>query len=361
VALTVSATISSHAALTVPQALLNYDTLVGDYNLITFGDATLHGYGDTQGGLAVGGNLTIDGGAIATQSTFANGASYASPTLYVKGSLTVNGTVTLQNGYAATPGVPSTGWSWTGSSGNQLKQGSAVRLDEVNSPSAKANLDPRSASLNPNWNFTSLKTQFTDISTALGSAAVSGKISVVNQTLTLAPIVANQHGAIVFDLDMNLLVGNRYNGQTFSNIQFNVATGSDYIVNVFNGNGDTLFGTSSGINFNQGTGYNRLLWNIVDTPNTTSDTISFGNGGQFFGSILAPTYLVKNAAGTIINGQVVADTFAYSCNELHFTGFCDDLPPTPEPSTYGLLGAVCCVGVAGFSRWRKRRAADKTV
>jgi len=34
-----------------------------------------------------------------------------------------------------------------------------------------------------------------------------------------------------------------------------------------------------------------------------------------------------------------------------------DLPPTPEPSTYGLLGAALCLGFAGFSRWRKQRKA----
>lgn len=356
--LTAAGALPLNAALTVNQAIDNYDALIRDYNLITFGDATIRSFGDVEGGLAIGGNLNIDGGEVATKSTFANGAAYTDPTLYVKGSLNVNGTLKLQNGFASTPAVPS-GWSWTGSSTNKLKNGSSVRLDEINSPSTKANIDPRSASLNPNWNFANLKTQFIDISTTLKNANTSGKFEVVGQTLKLSPIVSGQHGAIVFNFDMNLLVGNKYNGKSFTNVQFNIADDTNYIVNVLNGNYDTLFGFSGGINFNAGSGYERLLWNIVDAPGVTNDTFTFGNGGQFYGSILAPTYTVKNSGGTAINGQIVANTFDYSCDELHFTGFDSDLPPTPEPSTYGLLGAVFCAGIAGFSRWRKQRTAIK--
>ena len=340
---------------TVADEVASFDKLVGDYNLISFGDTTFKSYGDTEGMLAINGSLTIDGGSIATKATFASAKNYSSPPLYVTGSFNASNTVMLQNGYASLPGA-SKSLTWKSASENLDTSKGAVLLSEINSgsnntsTSPKTKTDPRSSSLNPSWNFTSLHSQFETISSVLASSSTNGKISVVGQNLVFSPIVTGQHGAIIFDLDMNLLKGNLYNGQAFSNIQINIPDSTNYIINVLNANGKTLFGTNYGINFNVSStsNYDRLLWNVVGS----SGTVTFGNGGQFYGSILAADYEVKNS-NTAINGQVVADGVCYSGAELHYTGFEDDIPQTPEASTYGVLGAAACLGLVALRRIRK--------
>jgi choice-of-anchor A domain-containing protein len=145
-------------------------------------------------------------------------------------------------------------------------------------------------------------------------------------------------------------------------VLFDVAASTTYVINVKGWDGHTLFDTNT-IHFVNNGELDNVLWNIVDDTGSSQDNVTFGTG-DFYGSILAPTYKVYNASGSRIDGQIVANCFDYNnsgvADELHFIGFNADLPPTPEPSTYGLLGAVFCAGLAGFSRWRKQRAAAKT-
>lgn len=349
-------TAAAASAAVVDTALVQFDQNVRNYNLVSFGNASFTSYGDTEGGIAVGGNLFLDGGVIAAQPSKFGLTS--DPTLMVGGVLQVNSTAMLQSGYAAIAAQPNSGWSWNAND-NRLSKGQSV-LSTVNTPHALGNVDPR---LNPyadGWDFAALKTSFVGISQTLANTVASGAISITGQTLRFQAADLDAHGAIVFDFDANLLTGNTYNGQYFSNVQFDVPVSSTYVVNVRNAAGRTLFG-SSGINFNAGSGYERLLWNIVDgTPNATED-IRFGNGGQFYGAVLAPTFNVFNDLGTAINGQVVAGSFAHRGAELHFTGFDHHEEydyEVPEPSTYGLLGAAACVGLALLRRRRRARASE---
>jgi choice-of-anchor A domain-containing protein len=349
--------LSLQAGQTVAQAVGTFDNLVGDYNLITLGNAVIRSYGDTEGMIAIGGNLTIDGGLIAAKASFANGANYSNPALYVNGTFTSKGLVSVKNGYAALPHASSSA-TWDSTTRRLTSSGTDIYTG-INSASSKAALDPRSAALDPHWNFATLGSQFLSLSSVFAGASISGQISVVGQTLKLAPISSGQHGAIVFSLDMDLISGNQYKGQTFTNVQFDVANGCEYIVNVLNADGRTLFGSFGGINFNQDSNshYDRLLWNIVDKKGTTAETVTFGNGGQFYGSVLAPTYLVKNGENTPINGQVVAGSLDYNSTgsaELHYTGFDGDIPETPEASTYGLFGGVICFGLVLLRRQFRR-------
>jgi len=343
----------AHAQLTKAQGVTQYDSLIGNYNLITFGDAYIHNYGDTEGALAVGKNLYIDGGVIASKQTSAS----SSPTLYVGGTLKQTNSKKFGNPHDNL--VDSAGKEL------QLKSGfsSVGNFAGAAAPTSWHNVKANTLT---SWvNPTKEQTAFSNISSSLASAGTTGAIKVVGQALTFTPTITN--GVAIFNLDMSLMNGNYYNQFYFSSVSFNIASGTTYVVNVLNGNGKTLFDSTS-INFS-GSGYDNLLWNIVDTKGTTNDNITFGSS-EFYGSILASTYTVYNSSNTKINGQIVANSIYYdykgcqSANELHFTGFDvnipeGDLPPTPEPSTYGLIGAVFCLGFAGFSRWSKQRATAK--
>ena len=68
-------------ATLVDQALVRFDTNVRNYNLVSLGDASFSQYGDTEGGLAVAGNLFLQGGAVANRPELFKPTG--DPTLYV--------------------------------------------------------------------------------------------------------------------------------------------------------------------------------------------------------------------------------------------------------------------------------------
>ena len=281
---------AAHASLTQTQAyndLWEFDQAVGNYNLVTYGNATMNNFGDVEGGLEIGGNLSIGGAAIATKLTStAVKNSTTTPTLYVNGSITDTSlnSIKLNNGFAALPGMASkTGYSWNTST-DLFKKGSTTVLSEINSSSPTADVDPRTK--NPNVNFSALDVHMGQVSQSLASASATGTVKASSGNLQfIAPV--NSSGVVFFDLDMNLLSGNKYNGMSFSNISINVPTNVDFVVNVEHANGKTLFGEGFGINFYSGTGDSRLLWNIEG-----SGSVTIGNGGAFYGSILAADYNV---------------------------------------------------------------------
>ncbi len=358
---------AARASLTTSQAysdLWEFDQTVGNYNLVSIGNATMNNFGDVEGGLEIGGNLTIGGAAVATKLTGTDVKNSTTPTLYVAKTLTDSSStsIKLNNGYAALPSMSTSAYTWNTSTDLlKNKTTGATVLSEVNSSSPTADVDPRSK--NPAVNFTTLQSHMSDVSTSLAAATATGTIKVVGSSLEfVAPV--NSSGVVFFDLNMSLLSGNKYNGKTFSNIEIDVPTDLDFVVNVENANGKTLFGEGSGINFNSGTGDSRLLWNIEGGTAAHPGTITIGNGGAFYGSVLAADYNVYDDSNTFINGQVVADTFSGStagnsaCDgsgtEMHMLGFNPDLPPAPEPSTYGLAGAAVLGGLV-FLRRKARR------
>lgn len=365
------------AATTAAQALANFDKLVGDYNLITIKDADLSRVTETEGMIAVGRNLTVSEQTvnIATNANFADAAGYGYASMYVNGTFKTTSTnkdgIKLEHGYAyfggsvmGSAGVASTSANWSSASkeltikqkiGNNIT--SVAAYSQANSKSAKASANPFSS--NPKTlDFGLLQNNFLSISQTLSNASVTGMISVgaQNQTLSLSPISSGQHGAIIFNLDMKKLTtdqwGNQYyNGVHFSQIHFDIPTNDDYIVNVINltSSNNTLF---KSINFSDNASdYDRLLWNFVGTNATDSVTVQTNN--NFYGSILAPTYNLKG--GSLLDGQIVAKSYTATYDgELHYSNFDDDLPETPEASTYGIFGAVACLALVGLRRARRQ-------
>jgi choice-of-anchor A domain-containing protein len=345
--LMVSMALHLGAQTSVNNAVTEYSQLIHNYNLISLGSATFDNYGDTEGPLAINGNLTLTGsGAVATQP--AEFGLTSNPTLYVNGQLTLGGTNMLNSGYASLPNLTGT-WTWNAS--QKTLTGGGGALSSINSSSPQAGNNPRTNPAPSGWNWSTLSSSFTAISNTLAAATTNGTITISGQTMSFVAPTGMTSGVAVFTLNAALLNGDMYNGTMFSNVQFNVPNNIDFVINVINAAGTTIFGT--GVNFNSGGNYDQLLWNIEPTmsgghPVTTS--VSLGNGGDFYGSVLAPEVDISNACNAIIDGQVVAANFDDEGAELHYTGFVAVL--VPEPGTYG-AGAVVLCGLA--IAWRHRR------
>jgi choice-of-anchor A domain-containing protein len=322
-----------------------FEQLARNYNAVVFNNATFNNYGDTWGPLAVGGNLSLNGGAVAIKPDLFTPSG--DPTLYVNGQLLLSNDVHLNSGYASTPNV--TG-SWTFSNDNQRKfSNGSGKLYSANSSDPQANTSPIDNPAPANWNWASIQSTATSLSESLAAVAASGTISVNgSQTLVFSPSSTNA-GTVVFNLDASLLGSGTYNGQHFSNLQFNMGSDQNFAINVLNANGRTLFG--QGVNFNNPGNADRLLWNL-----SGSGSVNLGNGGQFYGSVLAPQMNVSNSNNASINGQIIVGGLSYSNAELHYTDFSPIGVLVPEPSTYAMWTLVCC-GAALW--WHRRRAAAR--
>lgn len=341
----------STQAQVVAQAVVNFDTLVRNYNVITFGNTTLgSGYGDTHGPLAVQGTLTVNGGSIAQGGNF---PVTSDPTLYVSGGIVATGTVQVAAGYAAIPSGTAGTWNSTQKS---LTLSNGGVLSSINSSATNAANDPRTNSAPSNWSWSSIQSSATSISNSLANATATGTVSVVGQTLTFSSGGAT--GVTVFNFNAALLSGNTYNGQMFSSVAFDGLSTGVFAVNVNNlANGQTLFG--NGVNFNFANGYEHLLWNLIPSGGAGS-TASLGNGGQFYGSVLAPLVNLSNANNTAVNGQVVAASYTHSGAEIHYTGFDASgisFSAVPEPSTYAIAAVGLCVAGAV---WHRRRTVNSS-
>jgi choice-of-anchor A domain-containing protein len=330
-------------AQSVAQDLQNFVTYSDTYNLITFGNTTLGGSSDTQGGIAVGGNLSLGGSwTIASQVS-----ADPNPSLYVAGQLTLNGTSMQNNGYASLPGLNPNDWTWN-SSQKELT-GSDGTL-EMNSSDSRASTNPIDNPIPSGWNWTTEQNEYDSISTSLARASTNGTISVSGGNLDFNTTVTS--GVAVFDLDAADLSGNSYNGNSFSNIQISVPTGVDYVINVTNlASGQTLFG--SGANFNSGSNDNQLLWNF-EGPSEGTGSVTISDGGNFYGSVLAPKVSITD--DTTVDGQVVADSFDDCGVELHDSDFSDVLVPEPSAFAIGVL-ALCAAAVVPAVISRRRAAA----
>lgn len=251
----------------------------------------------------------------------------------------------LNNGYASTPNVTGS-WTWTANQ-SKLSNGSG-NLYSVNSTNPLAANDPRTNPGPAGWNNAAIQSQAVSISGILAGLSPNGTVSVNgSQQLTFTSNLSGA-GVAVFQLDASLLGNGTYNGQNISGISFSLGADQTAVVNVINASGKTIFG--NGINFNDPGIASKLLWNITGTG-----SVSLGNGGQFYGSVLAPQINLSNANNTSINGQVVAASLSYSNAELHDTAFSPVGVLVPEPSTYAFWGAgLCAIGLA-VRRWRERR------
>lgn len=342
---------SGARAQTYVAAIGTFDQMVRNYNAIVLNDASFTNYGDTWGPLAVGGNLSLNGGAVAIQpNLFTPGSD---PTLYVNGQLTLSNDIQLNSGYASTPNVTGT-WTFSGDAQRKFSGGGG-NLYSANSSDPQANTSPINNPVPASWNWATIQSQATSLSSTLAATAASGTISVNNgnQTLVFSPN-SSAAGTVVFNLDASLLGAGTYNGQNFSSLQFNLGSDQNFAINVLNAAGKTIFG--NGVNFNDPGTASRLLWNL-----TGSGSVGLGNGGQFYGSVLAPGINLSNANNTAINGQIIAGSLSYSSAELHYSGFSPVGVMVPEPGTYALWALGFGGAVLAWQRWRSRRAADREV
>jgi choice-of-anchor A domain-containing protein len=326
------------AATSLTTELETFQTDVRNYNVISFANSSFTNFGDTQGPLAIGGNLTLDGGTVAAQP--GNFGVDGDPTLYVAGQLTLSGQTQLNSGYASTPALTGS-WMWNASS--KTLSDSSGSLNSTNAGTANAGNNPIDNPAPTNWNWSTETSQLTTVSNALANATANGTISVSSQNLVLTAPTNPSTGVDVFTLNANNISGNTYNGQTFSNVQINVPTGVNYVINVINAAGTTIFG--SGVNVNSGTNDSQLLWNIEG-----SGTVTLG-GGQFIGSVLAPSATINNGDSTVVSGQVVADSFNDNDAETHYQAFVVGSVVVPEPATFA-WGALGLCGLALLVRRR---------
>jgi choice-of-anchor A domain-containing protein len=345
-------------AQTTYQDVTNLKTDYDGFNLISFGNADLESYGDTQGGLAVNGALTLGGTGVISQNVTTNNS-----TLYVTGQLNLNGNTTLDSGYAYLPGLTKSQWTWNSSNQTLTSNttGDALNSSSSSAPNAKNNpISGTSAPTGINFNGTALQTTFSGISTSLANAAATGTISVSGQSLVFSS-GSQTSGVVVFNLDVGssagagVLSGDTYNNQAISNVSVNVPAGLTYVINVVNAGGKTIFG--SGVNLNSGTNDNQLLWNIEGSGTVT---IGAQTGDTLYGSILAPNATIDTS--TVITGEVAAGGFSDCGVELHDTDFAPALVTTPEPGTYALWAiGICAAGIVFRRRQRREETSPLAV
>ncbi|CAM2973720.1 collagen-binding domain-containing protein [Rariglobus hedericola] len=343
------------------QQIATFDQLTSGYGVMTMGNATVGGnYGDTQGGIAVGGNLTISGG----DSQWAEHSSAGSkPTFYVAGQLNLTGNqeIRIKNGYAYLPNATGT-WN---AADKRLTLSSGGKVYTGGSSDPLAGTDPRSTSGGAPWNWAALNSSLVNVSNALAAASSTGTIGVSGQNMTFNTN-GQTSGVAVFTLDGSKFQGTIYdangdgvfdqNNERISNFAVNIPADMVYVINVVNFGGKTLL---DGINTNTDTDSNsRLLWNIIPSNGNTG-TVTLGKDGSTFnGSVLAPLVDVKNNNGTATNGQIIAGSYTHNGGELHYTEFSAPVSfsAVPEPGTWGLFGIAGCAVMMAMRRNRRRRA-----
>ncbi|MBP6865662.1 MAG: choice-of-anchor A family protein [Candidatus Didemnitutus sp.] len=349
------------------QSLAGYDELVRSYNVVTFGNLTLNGT-HTDGGIAVGGNLTLGSGTVvAMHDTPSTGPD---PSLYVQGQITLNGNSQLNRGYVSTPALSNT-VQWTYNPANnqyqrELSVGGNALAYNTSDPLAYA--DPRTVAGPAGWDWSVAQATAISVSLDLASTAATGAIGISGQTLTFT---STADGVVVFTLDASLIVNGIYdingdgifdqNNERISNIQVNVGDNQHFVVNVLNSTSDdgskVLFGGVN--NFTAGTNNDQLLWNIIPDSNAnTTDLLTLGT--DFHGSILAPLVDIQNN-NHYLNGQVIAGSLTQTGAEIHYAGGFDGpviFSPVPEPGTYALIACgLCVVGILARRRLQTHRAA----
>jgi choice-of-anchor A domain-containing protein len=344
------------------QALAAYDYYTRNYNVVTFGNLTLNGT-HTDGGIAVGGNLTVSNGAIiAMQDSPSIGAD---PALYVNGQITLAGNAQFNRGYAATPNLANS-LTWTYDPANNQNQRALTNGTytlSYNTSDAQAYVDPRSAAAPAGWNWSTAQAALIDASAKLAAATVNGTATISGQTLTFT---STGSGVVVFNIDANKIVNGIYdiNGDGFfdqnterlSNIQANLNADQYFVVNVLNAtSADGSKVLFDGVNnFSSGTNNDQLLWNIIPDSNSgTADILTLGT--NFYGSILAPLVDV-NSNNRYLNGQFVGNSLVQTSAEIHYAeGYSAPVSfsPVPEPGTYALVASALCA--AGFF-WHRRRS-----
>lgn len=260
------------------------------YNVFTKGNFWSQ-YSDTEGKMAVGGNLTANGYSIGAKS------GSQDVNVQVKGNLNYsNGSI---NGKSLVDGNANVSSANTGS----ISKGVTIDFD-----AAFQDLSQKSAS----W----------------FNLAANGSVSKPYSTINFN---GSDSALNIFTIDGDAL----WNA---SDVRFNVAAGSTVLVNV---TGTNVKFKNYGYGLN-GLSQNNLLWNVADATSVSYDYLE--------GSLLAANADVTTGWG-VINGQVISNSWSGNSqiNDYTFTG---NLPtePVPEPATI----AVLSFGAAALLKRRKK-------
>lgn len=277
---------------------------VSDFNAVIFGNATASG-GDTEGRLAVGGNLTCTNSYGVAGKTGDDGSKY---------SLIVGGNLTL----------PSSGWD-IGNYRKEVYGGNLIANSGLSWMTSK--LINESNVLD----FQSIYNNANSLSKYLSGLATNGTIS--DNIYNAITLTGNTPGTNLYVFNVNADYWSK-----FTDRYIYITPGSTAVINII---GDlSVTGGTMYVNGNSSTSANsqNVLFNFYDTKNISTSNFNF------LGSILAPDALL-----TINGGEIEGQVLAGSSNQLnggefHNVTFTGNIPPVsvPEPSSIllGLLGFI---------------------
>jgi choice-of-anchor A domain-containing protein len=313
--------------------------LVGEYDVLTFGNFT--GTSDAQGGIAVGGNATLNNFGLGTSLPSSNSSypytlvvggtlSYTNGTIDGGGiavggntnlsSVTVNGNVSDNGALTTTNGqingsVAASSWNRSNTGGPSGMSGSPVSISSI-------------------VDFSSMQSMVTADSVYWGGLAQTGTVNFNYNSLTLT---GTSNGLNIFDITAAQLAS-ATGGLTIS-----APAGSTVLVNV---SGTSVTFPNSGFNV-EGTSDQDVVFNF-------SNATTLSASGNIYGSILAPlANFTYNNGG--LSGNVVVDSMSGS-GQTEYAPFEGNLPtyfPAPEPTT---LCMMCGGALVLFAGWRKSRS-----
>lgn len=336
--------------------------IAGDYNEFVFGNSNRQ-WVDTHGKVAVGGNLQLNGVAIASQMPTGSGVN-----LVVGGNLTAtNGTI---NGSTVVGG--NVNYTNPTINGN-LSAGGSVTFNPNSGGSVNngGTITYGTSFIKPNWmNPPAVQGSVTQ---PIDFAAAAATLTALSQAQVGAndPTATFQWSQLFFTggagLNVYGITEAMLEGAS-GGFNINAPSGATVIINV-SGQNLSLFNT--GLNLTGGITLDRILWNFYEA---TSLTLA----GSWNGSILATQASAYANYGGMNGNLIVAALHGYggpataSSLETHtnfngqptyFTGTMRPVPtpdpdpdptPVPEPGTVALFGLGALL--AGLSR-RRRRAA----
>ncbi len=280
----------------------------GSFNALIFGDYTSDGTADTEGRLAVEGNLTIPGSTysigIAGASTGGKHAPFGWDNLIVGGNMDFAGRMRGSVLYNNSTGGDLPGFDGIGGGATGMYRNYTPGIDWTG---AQANMENLSTDLNPS-NITIVHQE--------GSTTVNAYSSYTEFVFD----AENKSGVVVFNVasidgDGSFYFDNIGNAEV---LLINVGGTTTSI-----SNGQIYFGTPS--SYTQITTpyegaekelIEKTLWNFYET-----DNLSFLNYA-FLGSVLAPFTSTVSLSGGSINGQSVLSGDVQHSSFFEFHNFC---------------------------------------
>ncbi|MDO9487225.1 MAG: choice-of-anchor A family protein [Sphingomonadaceae bacterium] len=335
--------------------------IAGDYNEFVIGNSNRQ-YVDTHGKVAVGGNLQLNGVAIASQmptgstTNLVVGGNLTASNGTINGSTIVGGNVSYNN--PTINGNLSAGGSVTfnPNSGGSVNNGGTITYG--------------TSFIKPNWmNPPSVQgsvTQPIDFGAAAASLTALSQAQVGTNDLTATfqwsqLFFTGGAGLNVYGITEAMLEG--ANG----GFNINAPSGATVIINV---PGQNLSLLNTGMNLTGGITLDRILWNFYEATSLTfagswngsvlaTQAAASANYGGMNGNLIVaalhgyggPATASSLETHTNFNGQAT-----YFSGEMRPVGSPDPDPdPVPEPGTLALFGLGAML--AGISRRRRKIAA----